>query len=277
MTPIARLALPLLLAAPFAPSQQTPTPIRTVDEVSTRLAGQPLMLRGFWADDDLNFDSTGQPIDAPTPGPFTLAGFNELSAKLDDKKLVLTGERIGVEFDAQGKADRVPLRASRHGKKTEMITIYIAAPADGDFAPALNAIFAATIRELAPALPEVWQSFAQSKMGDSSEAPELSRTAKQNSSASRVGGDVKPPKIKKSVDPDFTEAARCLKFSGQTQIYFWVEKDGHPDHIRIIKPAGLGLDEEAADAVSKYLFAPATQNGEPVKVDIFIDVNFQIR
>jgi protein TonB len=39
---------------------------------------------------------------------------------------------------------------------------------------------------------------------------------------------------------------------------------------------GLGLDEEAVRCVMKYKFVPAMQNETPVKVDLYIDVNFQI-
>jgi periplasmic protein TonB len=36
------------------------------------------------------------------------------------------------------------------------------------------------------------------------------------------------------------------------------------------------IDEEALAAVAAYRFRPATQNGTPVKVELYIDVNFQI-
>jgi hypothetical protein len=39
---------------------------------------------------------------------------------------------------------------------------------------------------------------------------------------------------------------------------------------------GMGLDEKAVEAVRQYKFKPALQNGKPVPVDLYIDVNFQI-
>jgi protein TonB len=38
----------------------------------------------------------------------------------------------------------------------------------------------------------------------------------------------------------------------------------------------MGLDEKAVEAVRQYKFKPATEGGKPVKVDLTIDVNFQI-
>jgi protein TonB len=91
-----------------------------------------------------------------------------------------------------------------------------------------------------------------------------------------IGGSVVPPKLIHSVDPKFSNAARDKKFSGKVQVYFWVGKDGIPSHLKIIRGVGYGLDENAVEAIRQYRFKPATLNGEPVIVDMYIDVNFQI-
>ncbi len=36
----------------------------------------------------------------------------------------------------------------------------------------------------------------------------------------------------------------------------------------------MGLDEQAVAAVRQYRFKPATLDGKPVPVDLYIDVNF---
>lgn len=76
--------------------------------------------------------------------------------------------------------------------------------------------------------------------------------------------------------PEFTGAAKVLRYSGKVTVYFWVLPDGTTSHLNIVKPAGLGLDEQALYAVSKYKFKPATKDGKPVMVDLYVDVNFQI-
>jgi len=91
-----------------------------------------------------------------------------------------------------------------------------------------------------------------------------------------VGGSVIPPKLVYHVDPVYSEEARQARFSGNVQVYLWVDKDGNPSHIRVVKAAGKGLDEKAVEAVRQYKFTPATLNGAPVAVDLYIDVNFQI-
>jgi protein TonB len=91
-----------------------------------------------------------------------------------------------------------------------------------------------------------------------------------------IGGSIKPPSVIYQVEPEFSEEARKAKFSGNVQVYLWVDEQGNPSHVRVIRGVGMGLDEKAVEAVRQYKFKPAMQNGKPVKVDLYIDVNFQI-
>jgi len=91
-----------------------------------------------------------------------------------------------------------------------------------------------------------------------------------------VGGGIGPPKVLYAPDPEFSEEARKAKFSGNVEVYLWVDEQGNPSHIRVARGVGMGLDEKAVEAVRQYKFKPAMQNGKPVKVDLYIDVNFQI-
>jgi len=91
-----------------------------------------------------------------------------------------------------------------------------------------------------------------------------------------VGGAVMAPRLIVQVDPEFSEEARKAKFSGNVEVYIWVDTDGKPSHIRVVRGVGMGLDEKAVEAVRQYRFKPAMKDGKPVQVDLYIDVNFQI-
>ena len=91
-----------------------------------------------------------------------------------------------------------------------------------------------------------------------------------------IGGGVSKPVVLYSVEPEFSEEARKAKFSGNVEVYLWVDENGSPSHIRVVRPIGMGLDEKAIEAVRQYKFKPAIKDGKPVKVDLYIDVNFQI-
>jgi protein TonB len=91
-----------------------------------------------------------------------------------------------------------------------------------------------------------------------------------------VGGAVRPPVAIFTPDAEFSEEARKAKFSGNVVVSLWVDENGNPSHIRVARGVGLGLDEKAVEAVRQYKFKPAMLNGKPVKVDLNIEVNFQI-
>jgi periplasmic protein TonB len=91
-----------------------------------------------------------------------------------------------------------------------------------------------------------------------------------------VGGSVSKPEVLSSVEPEFSEEARRVKFSGNVEVYLWVDEQGNPSHIRVARGVGMGLDEKAVEAVRQYKFRPAMKNGKPVKVDMYIDVDFDI-
>jgi periplasmic protein TonB len=91
-----------------------------------------------------------------------------------------------------------------------------------------------------------------------------------------IGGPVQAPSLIYSIEPEFSEEARKAKFSGNVQVYLWVDEHGNPSHVRIVRGVGMGLDEKAVEAVRQYKFKPATKDGKPVKVDLYVDVNFNI-
>jgi protein TonB len=91
-----------------------------------------------------------------------------------------------------------------------------------------------------------------------------------------VGGSVKPPALLSKVDPEFSEEARKAKFSGNVVVSLIVDEQGAPTNVRCLRDIGMGLCGKAVEAVRQYRFQPATQNGKPVKVDVNIEVNFQI-
>jgi TonB family protein len=276
-------------------------------EVSARLIGKPLYLRGFWADDKLKFDSDGKLEGNSSTVPFTEAAIDVDSVKLKGKRLEIAGRRIALEFESGGNVRRVV--ASTKPSKDNM-KLEIEGGVSGDFSHALDAIFAEDLASLVPTLPAYWQDYASKHFmqagvsndekstmerarilpqantivpdtnlpaGDAEQVPKQTTVTigVNDKRPVHVGGSVEPPKALKTVDPSFTPFARAQKFSGHVLVYFWVEKDGAVSHVKIATPAGLGLDEAAIAAVQKYQFSPAMRNGRPVTVELYVEVNFQ--
>jgi TonB family protein len=74
----------------------------------------------------------------------------------------------------------------------------------------------------------------------------------------------------------FWLAALTGKYQATVILWLVIDRDGLPTHIRVQRPAGMGLDEEAFDSVRTWKFEPATKDGRPVPVMINVEVNFKL-
>jgi protein TonB len=55
-----------------------------------------------------------------------------------------------------------------------------------------------------------------------------------------------------------------------------VDTTGHARGFRVLQSPGLGLDQKAIDAVTKWRFRPGSQDGKPVVTAATIQVNFRL-
>ena len=92
----------------------------------------------------------------------------------------------------------------------------------------------------------------------------------------RIGGGVSAPVLIYQVEPEFSEEARKAKVAGNVLVNLWVDTNGLPQHVHVIRGVGMGLDEKAVEAVKQYKFRPAMESGKPVLVELNVEVNFQI-
>jgi protein TonB len=92
----------------------------------------------------------------------------------------------------------------------------------------------------------------------------------------QVGGGVSAPTLLFKIDPEFSEEARKAKMSGLVLVGLIVDEKGNATRVHVIRGLGMGLDEKAVEAVRQYRFKPAMENGKPVKVEVDVEVNFQI-
>ena len=98
----------------------------------------------------------------------------------------------------------------------------------------------------------------------------------QNLGVYRIGGSISPPTVVYKPVAEYSDEAREKHFEGICLISLIVDAEGNPQNPRIIRAAGMGLDEKALEAVRKYRFKPAMKDGQtPVPVMITIEVNFR--
>ena len=91
-----------------------------------------------------------------------------------------------------------------------------------------------------------------------------------------VGGEVKAPRVIYDPEPEYTEKARKEGKEGTVVIKMVVGSNGLPRDIKVIRPLDPDLDESAINTVEKWKFAPGTKDGEPVAVQIIVEVSFHL-
>jgi TonB family protein len=90
-------------------------------------------------------------------------------------------------------------------------------------------------------------------------------------------GGVTVPQVVYSPEPSFSDEARKSKTQGIVLLMIVVGTNGKPyNNLKVQQSLGMGLDEKAIEAVSRWKFRPATFNGQPVATQIAVEVNFRL-
>lgn len=237
-------------------------------DIKTHVSGHLLYLSGLWASNTLPFDSAGHLQGDGKPTSFTLSGIQIKKVKLKGDRLLLEGDRYGLRVN---KTDVQPINLH------DRVRIELATPKSGDFNSRLDEILVPRLEDLLPKIPlelqkEARQFFVHDPAGRlATKIPSASGSPVYN-----VGGAIKAPVLLQHVDPQFSAAARKQKLGGTVLVSCHVERDGTPSHVEVAQPAGLGLDEQAAYAVSQYKFQPAMYKDQPVVVELKVEVKFEI-
>ena len=92
----------------------------------------------------------------------------------------------------------------------------------------------------------------------------------------RMSKALAPPAVIDKVEPQYTEEARAAQLSGTVVLRVVIGTDGATNDVRIVRGLGLGLDENAVEAINQWHFKPASKDGQPVKVAATVEVNFKL-
>ncbi|HWF08187.1 MAG TPA: TonB family protein [Bryobacteraceae bacterium] len=89
-------------------------------------------------------------------------------------------------------------------------------------------------------------------------------------------GPVAPPVAHRKVDPKYIAAAAADKIEGKVQLACVIGKDGHVSTVELLRGLDERLNQSAEEALSKWEFTPATRRGEPVEVDVVVEIPFRL-
>ncbi|HET9406927.1 MAG TPA: energy transducer TonB [Candidatus Sulfotelmatobacter sp.] len=286
----------------------SPTPARAASELEQHLRdeykGKHFVVRNFYSGKRLKYDSAGALIDSEPSGDWTLDGFVYVDdVRLSSGKLVVHCKRSVVTAISKGFQFGDSSTEGKKGKRSLHIEAELpGANSSSDLiASVLSRVFLTENDSLAELVPDYWKAcvsaglrgadpacrFAPEFLSvpglkvspDSSvgrESTRQDRSASTTGAVLKVGNGVTSPRIIGQHEPDFSTAAREAKYQGGMTLLLTVDSSGVPTNIRIARPIGYGLDEQAVRAVEHWQFEPAKKDGQPVAVEIAVEVDFHL-
>jgi TonB family protein len=93
----------------------------------------------------------------------------------------------------------------------------------------------------------------------------------------RPGSGVAPPRLLREVRAQYSDAARRANLEGEVELEIVIRRDGTVGDVKILKGLGLGLNDQAIQAVRQWRFSPARLKGTPVDVIVEVSVEFRLR
>lgn len=299
--------IPTLVVALFIPSSTFARPVtEQLDQfLHDHYVGKAFAIREFRQGDRLKYDSSGTFTGKAVPGDWTSDGFIRVEEAHSGQQIVLLGRRLLVTHPS-GEFGFTPAeRRSPEGQDLGPDTLEIAVdfgsdlPSADQIDAAMSKVFLTQRDTIAEQVPEYWYPCVHEGLkGKDKEClfspeilavpgmalPEISwesnaMPAAKTSSANEVfhvGGGVSPPRVLSSHEPEFSDAARGVRYKGIALIGMIVNAEGTPTHVHIMRPLGAGLDAKAVQAVQSWKFKPAEKNNQPVAVEIAVEVNFRL-
>ena len=262
-----------------------PSLLRSQSE--SKYVGQILTQRVFYSGPKLHYNEQGRLLEPASVCSWTeCAKIRITEVRTDVTTLRITGERqfLSLSDPAAKEGTDVFSNPKWHfvskkiedelrAKRAVEIDVDRSASWDADAIDgAMRAIFLTPAENLVDFVPEYWAPFFCKQHVPSSRCaddPLIFSTAK-------VGHGVAAPRAVFTPDPTYDEAARLAGYQGTTVLWLIITPDGQASDFKIARALGLGLDETAVAAVSTWKFQPATRDGQPVAVQINVEVNFRL-
>ena len=229
------------------------------DALSQKYKNQILALRSPFTARDQKFDSAGQPLNARPTGPWlTYGGIYVEKINLSSDILRLEGPRAAFTGEKK-KGKPVLVRFS----KSVRVEIHLDR----------------SLKSLDDAEALMGRVFFLGSDAAEHSRPEF-RRADDNTPTTEiyhVGKDgTLVPRATYTPEPEFSEQARHAKYQGTVVLNIVIDKAGKISRIRLERALGMGLDENAMEGVKRWRFNPATRNGQPVAVEMNIEVSFNL-
>jgi TonB family protein len=108
---------------------------------------------------------------------------------------------------------------------------------------------------------------------DPSPDPDLFKPPQGAVERRQCDGTAQPPKPVSSPEPKYPSGTSSQ--FGMVTLSIVVDADGKPQDLRVRESSSKPFEKPAMAAVSRWKFRPGTCNGEPIPMEIAVQVHFQ--
>jgi len=91
----------------------------------------------------------------------------------------------------------------------------------------------------------------------------------------RVTSGIKPPKATHAPDPKFPVLPADAERHGIVVMLVGVNAKGHVQAVRVLRSDEQAFEQSAVETVKKWKFKPAERSGQPVPVQVTVEMKFQ--
>jgi TonB family protein len=244
--------------------------------------GKILILRHPLQGGSLKYDSDGKVLKGGGEGSWTIYGrIKIVELHLQADKLLLKGVRVDYKLDGRAK-QLVPSPNRKHVSVQISLNGTLQNITDAD--AVLGHIFAFTKKDVVDSAPELWRSYLNrttpSSDGQTAAKPDQDGgllTDEAKAGKEKFWKNTTPPKPVYTPEPSFPDSMVGVgHFEGVVVLSVFVDETGRVGQIRIVRPLGEGLDEEAVNTVKKWVFRPAQHEGRAVGVEMNIECAFNL-
>jgi TonB family protein len=91
----------------------------------------------------------------------------------------------------------------------------------------------------------------------------------------RVTAGIKPPKATHAPDPKFPDLAPDADQRGLVVMLVGVNAKGHVEAVHVLRSTSQPFESSAVTTVKKWKFRPAEKNGQPIPVQVTVEMKFE--
>lgn len=237
-----------------------------------------VMLRSLSCGQKLKFDAAGKLVSGDEAGRKPCQGMRVRHIYLDHGSLKIKAQLVRLVYDCAREQYREatestsksgePARGAKESNQSQEILIEVQLPPRADNATIMGSMD----RLFHISLPGPYEAI-------SAPASEIANPGSNYGFDGRlfhVGNGVSAPVPVFSPDPEYSPEARDEGYQGTVVLTVIVGPDGRVHNPRVIRAVGQGLDEKAVEKVMTWRFKPATKCGNPVAVEVRIEVEFKL-